>query len=222
MTIRSTYHSRPSSGIEEAEDFTNDTHLEVSDNESDPTLNEEEYAFFETAMLPHLRSLYHFAYRLVGNADDANDLVQETYLKAFRFFHSFQKGSNEKAWLFRILKNSFINQYRKVTREPGKIDYEEAELFLNTGRARYAESIDARDKLFENALGDEISGALSALPDEFRMIVVLCDIENFSYEEIARITDVPIGTVRSRLHRARKMMKDKLIPYAISMGYLSK
>lgn len=222
MNIRQNYYNPQSSETEATNENPENLSVEFSEDQESLGLSPEDYAFFERSMLPHIKALYHFAYRLVGNSDDANDLVQETYLKAFRFFQSFQKGSNEKAWLFRILKNSFINQYRKVTREPGKVDYEEAEVFLNTGRAKYADSIDARDKLFENSLGDEITGALNILPDEFRMIVILCDVENFSYEEIAKITDVPIGTVRSRLHRARKMMKDKLIPYAMTMGYLSK
>ncbi|MDW8334911.1 MAG: sigma-70 family RNA polymerase sigma factor, partial [Bacteroidia bacterium] len=99
-------------------------------------------------MLPHLKSLYHFALRLSGNEDDAHDLVQDTYLKAYRFLGSYERGSNAKAWLFRILKNSFINNYRKVSKEPGKIDYEEAENFLNTGKAPYSDTIDLREKMF--------------------------------------------------------------------------
>lgn len=174
---------------------------------------------FEAEMLPHLKPLYHFAFRLTGNEDDANDLVQDTYLKAFRFFNSYEKGSNAKAWLFRILKNSFINNYRKASKEPNKVDYEEAELYLNTAKASYSDSIDLRDKIFRGLVGDEVSIALTSLPVDFRIVIILCDIEEFTYEEISKIIDIPIGTVRSRLHRARKMLRDMLYEYAVSMGY---
>jgi RNA polymerase sigma-70 factor (ECF subfamily) len=174
---------------------------------------------FEREMIPHLKSLYHFALRLSGNEDDANDLVQDTYLKAYRFLGSYERGSNAKAWLFRILKNSFINNYRKVSKEPSKIDYEEAENFLNTGKASYSDSIDLREKMFRGLIGDEVSTALNALPVDFRAVIILCDVEEFTYEEIAQIIDIPIGTVRSRLHRARKMLREMLLEYAVSLGY---
>jgi RNA polymerase sigma-70 factor (ECF subfamily) len=174
---------------------------------------------FEREMIPHLKSLYHFALRLSGNEDDANDLVQDTYLKAYRFLGSYERGSNAKAWLFRILKNSFINNYRKVSKEPSKIDYEEAENFLNTGKASYSDSIDLREKMFRGLIGDEVSTALNALPVDFRAVIILCDVEEFTYEEIAQIIDIPIGTVRSRLHRARKMLREMLLEYALSLGY---
>lgn len=174
---------------------------------------------FEREMIPHLKPLFHFALRLSGNEDDANDLVQDTYLKAYRFLGSYERGSNAKAWLFRILKNSFINNYRKVSKEPSKIDYEEAENFLNTGKASYSDSIDLREKMFRGLIGDEVSSALNSLPVDFRAVIILCDVEEFTYEEIAQIIDIPIGTVRSRLHRARKMLREKLLGYALSMGY---
>jgi RNA polymerase sigma-70 factor (ECF subfamily) len=176
---------------------------------------------FETELLPHLKSLYHFAFRLSSDEDDANDLVQDTYLKAYRFIGSYEKGSNAKAWLFRILKNSFINNYRKQSKQPAKVDYEEAENYLNTGKAAYSESIDLRDKLFGGLIGDEVSRALNSLPVDFRTVIILCDIEDFTYEEIAKIVDIPIGTVRSRLHRARNMLRDMLTEYALTMGYSS-
>ncbi len=175
---------------------------------------------FEEELIPHIKSLYHFAYRLTNDEDDANDLVQDTYFKAYRFLRSYEKGSNAKAWLFRILKNSFINNYRKHSKEPSKVDYEEAEQFLNTGKASHLNSIDMREKVYSNTLGDEVSMALNSLPMDFKTVIVLCDIEEFSYEEIAQIIDIPIGTVRSRLHRARQILKEKLMDYAISMGYL--
>lgn len=184
-----------------------------------PIMSEADLALFEKEMLPHLKSLYHFGYRLTNNEDDANDLVQDTYLKAYRFFHSYERGSNAKAWLFRILKNSFINVYRKASKEPNKIDYEEAEAFLNTGKSSYIDSIDAREKIFRGLIGDEVAKALNSLPVDFRIVIILCDIEEFTYEEIAKIIDIPIGTVRSRLHRARKMLRDMLSGYALTLGY---
>jgi RNA polymerase sigma factor (sigma-70 family) len=187
--------------------------------ELDPALKARYDQLFEQEMMPHLRSLYHFAYRLSNDEDDANDLVQDTYLKAYRFIKSYEQGSNAKAWLFRILKNSFINNYRKQSKEPNKIDYEEAETFLQTGKAAYSDSIDGREKMFHGMIGDEVTKALTALPVDFRTVIILCDIEEFTYEEIAKIIDIPIGTVRSRLHRARKMLRDALLDYALSMGY---
>jgi len=188
---------------------------EAGFEERDPELDR----LFEREMLPHAEALYRFAFKLTSNEDDANDLVQDTYLKAYRFIKSYEKGSNAKAWLFRILKNSFINNYRKVSKEPNKVDYEEAENFLNTGLSAYSESIDLRDKLFRGLIGDEVSTALNALPVDFRTVIILCDIEEFTYEEISKIVDIPIGTVRSRLHRARKMLRDMLLTYAVQMGY---
>jgi len=211
-------HSDPASALND--DFSNDINAEdVPLAQVDEAKQREYDLLFEAEMLPHIRSLYHFAYRLTNDEDDANDLVQDTYLKAFRFIASYERGSNAKAWLFRILKNSFINNYRKASKEPNKIDYEEAEFFLNTGRAAFSDSIDLRDKLFGGLIGDEVSKALNMLPSDFRTVIILCDIEEFTYEEIAKIVDIPIGTVRSRLHRARNMLRDMLLDYAASMGY---
>lgn len=179
----------------------------------------EKDAVFEGELMPHVQSLYHFAYRLTSDEDDANDLVQDTYLKAYRFIKSYEKGSNAKAWLFRILKNSFINNYRKKSKEPNKVDYDEAETYLQTGKAAYADTLDGGEKMFRSLVGDEVTLALNALPTDFRTVIILCDIEEFTYEEIAKIVDIPIGTVRSRLHRARKMLREKLAAYALKMGY---
>ena len=199
---------------EDADDETSDVQL-PEEKVRDPELEE----LFETEMLPHLQALFRFAFKLTGNEDDANDLVQDTYLKAYRFIHSYEKGSNAKAWLFRILKNSFINNYRKVSKQPNKVDYDEAENFLNTGISSHSESIDMRQKMFGGLIGDEVSMALTKLPVDFRAVIILCDIEEFTYEEISKIVDIPIGTVRSRLHRARKMLRDMLAEYALTMGY---
>lgn len=183
------------------------------------TAKAENDALFESELMPHVQSLYHFAYRLAGDEDDANDLVQDTYLKAYRFIKSYERGSNAKAWLFRILKNSFINNYRKASKEPNKVDYEEAETYLQTGKAAYSDTLDGSEKMFRNMMGDEVSRAMHSLPVDFRAVIILCDIEEFTYEEIAKIVDIPIGTVRSRLHRARKMLREMLTVYALKMGY---
>ncbi len=206
-------------------EFLENEMSETSDNQEQDALYtpEEKLVYdkiFEQELMPHIKSLYHFAFRLANDEDDANDLVQDTYLKAYRFLRSYEKGSNAKAWLFRILKNSFINNYRKNSKEPGKVDYEEAEQYLNTGKSSHLNTIDMREKIYSNTLGDEVSNALNSLPMDFKTVIVLCDIEEFSYEEIAQIIDIPIGTVRSRLHRARQLLKEKLMDYAVSMGYL--
>ncbi len=199
---------------EDADDDGSDVQL-PEEKTKDPELEE----LFETEMLPHLQALFRFAFKLTGNEEDANDLVQDTYLKAYRFIHSYEKGSNAKAWLFRILKNSFINNYRKVSKQPSKVDYDEAENFLNTGISSHSDSIDMRQKMFRGLIGDEVSVALNKLPVDFRAVIILCDIEDFTYEEISKIIDIPIGTVRSRLHRARKMLREMLAGYAVTMGY---
>ena len=174
---------------------------------------------FEKEFMPHADALYNFAYQLSYNDDDANDLVQETYMKAFRFIDSYQEGTNSKAWLFKILKNIFINEYRRKKREPEKIDYDDVITFSDEDDDNSAAYFDLREDLFDNMMGDEITNALNKLPIEFKTVILLCDIEGFSYEEIAKIIDIPIGTVRSRLHRARNMLKQLLKDYADQMGF---
>ena len=174
---------------------------------------------FNQEFLPHIRSMYNFAHRLTLDEDDAKDLVQDTYLKAYRFIESFQKGTNAKAWLFRILKNSFINDYRKKSKEPGKVDYQEVESYYNSDDVQRQITPDLRVEALKDMIGDEISNALNSLDVDFRTVIILCDLEGFKYEEMAKILDIPIGTVRSRLHRARQLLKEKLSEYAKSMGY---
>jgi RNA polymerase sigma-70 factor (ECF subfamily) len=141
-------------------------------------------------------------------------------MKAFRFINSFQEGTNAKAWLFRILKNSFINDYRKKSKEPAKVDYQEVETVYNsTEDAEFESTSDLRIEAVQDMIGDEVAMALNGLPVDFRTVIILCDIEGFTYEEMAKILDIPIGTVRSRLHRARNLLKEKLRSYAKSMGY---
>ncbi len=174
---------------------------------------------FDNEFMPHIDSMYNFAYRLTFDEDDAKDLVQDTYLKAYRFINSFQKGTNAKAWLFRILKNSFINDYRKKSKQPAKVDYQEVESYYNSDNADEAITPDLRVDALQDMIGDEISNALNSLAVDFRTVIILCDLEGFTYEEMAKILDIPIGTVRSRLHRARNLLKEKLRTYANSMGY---
>jgi RNA polymerase sigma factor (sigma-70 family) len=180
----------------------------------------EKHLIFNKEFMPHIDAMYNFAYRLTNDEDDANDLIQDTYLKAFRFINSFQEGTNAKAWLFRILKNSFINDYRKKSKEPSKVDYQEVETVYNsTEDAEYESTTDLRLESVQDMIGDEVALALNGLPIDFRTVIILCDIEGFTYEEMAKILDIPIGTVRSRLHRARNLLKEKLRSYAKSMGY---
>ena len=174
---------------------------------------------FDSEFLPHIDAMYNFAFRLTFDEDDAKDLVQETYLKAFRFINSFEEGTNAKAWLFRILKNSFINDYRKKSKEPAKVDYNDVESYYNSEDAQIEMTTDLRVESLRDMIGDEVSNALNSLAVDFRTVIILCDLEGFTYEEMAKILDIPIGTVRSRLHRARNLLKDKLRSYAQSMGY---
>lgn len=175
---------------------------------------------FEEEFLPQIDALYTFAYHLTYNEEDANDLVQETYMKAYRFIDKYKEGTNAKAWLFKILKNAFINQYRRKSKQPTKIDYEDIAGYQEgDDDTSYASYADLREEMFQSMMGDEVTNAINALPVDFRVVILLCDIEGFTYEEISKILDIPIGTVRSRLHRARNMLKDKLREYARSLGY---
>lgn len=181
--------------------------------------DKEKTLVFDNEFMPHIDSMYNFAYRLTYDEDDSKDLVQDTYLKAYRFINSFQKGTNAKAWLFRILKNSFINEFRKKSKEPAKVDYQDVEGYYNSERTEKSITTDLRVDTIKNMMGDEISNALNALDVDFRTVIILCDLEGFTYEEMAKILDIPIGTVRSRLHRARNLLKEKLQSYAKTMGY---
>lgn len=177
---------------------------------------------FEKEFLPQIDALYTFAYHLTYNEEDANDLVQETYLKAYRFIDKYIEGTNAKAWLFKILKNVFINQYRKKSKQPTKVDFEDIVTYQDEEDTNFSSYQDLREEMFQHMMGDEVTNAINSLPVDFRVVILLCDIEGFTYEEISKIIDIPIGTVRSRLHRARNMLKDKLKTYAKSLGYKDK
>ena len=179
-------------------------------------------AEFEREAVPHMDLLYNYALRMTGNTADADDIVQETYLKAFRFWDKYEKGTNIKAWLFRIMKNSYINRYRKESKEPDTVDYDEVKNFYNTIKDDSTDTDDLGERMFGNLLSDEVAKALESLPVDFRTVVILCDIEGLTYEEIADFVEIPIGTVRSRLHRGRKMLRIKLFEYARKRGHVAK
>ncbi len=192
----------------------------VAEEKTNIPNNKVDYKEFEKEALPHMDALYNFALKMTGDTDDAHDLVQETFLKAFRFFDKFERGTNCKAWLFRILKNSFINDYRKSSKEPDKVDYDDIQNFYENIKATDIKTQHAEADVFSKLLDDDISSAISSLPEDFRTVIILSDIEGFNYEEIADFIDCPVGTVRSRLHRARKMLYAKLHNYAKEKGFL--
>jgi RNA polymerase sigma-70 factor, ECF subfamily len=166
---------------------------------------------FEREAVPLLNELYGAALRLTRNPADAEDLLQETYLRAYRGFASFQEGTNLRAWLYRILTNAFINIYRKRQREPQTLSEGEVEewyLYDKLGSEGAAASAEA--EVLESIPDEDVQEALAALPDQFRLAVLLADVEGFSYKEIAEILDVPIGTVMSRLHRGRRALEKRL------------
>ena len=158
------------------EEINLDTHSKVQIN----TLmnsSQSKQALFEQEALPHMNALYSFAVRLCRDRDDASDLLQETFLKGYRFFDKFESGTNCKAWLFRILKNTYINQYRKDKKEPDTVEYDTIEEFYDLIRSESSESTDLQKRIFDNLLDDEISIALDSLPESFRTAIILCDLE---------------------------------------------
>jgi RNA polymerase sigma-70 factor (ECF subfamily) len=186
-------------------------------------MNNEKENIFEEELLSHIDALHNFAFYLTHNAQEADDLVQETYFKAFKHINYFQDGTNSKAWLFKILKNNFINEYRKKNRGGVKVDFEDALRGVEGDiDIEIPENIEFDPELAGMILGDEVTNALNSLSVEFRSLIVLCDLEDFSYEEISKILGIPLGTVRSRLHRARAMMKIQLYDYAKKIGISTK
>ena len=182
----------------------------------------ESHQIFEKELLPHIDALKTFAFHLTYDEDDANDLVQETYMKAHRFIDRYIQGTNAKAWLFKILKNAYINHYRKRSKQPTRVDFEDVINYHDSDDNLGQGYLDLREDLFSNMMGDEVTIAINSLPIDFRTVVLLCDVEGFTYEEISKIIDVPIGTVRSRLFRALNMLKEKLKSYAENLGYKDK
>jgi RNA polymerase sigma-70 factor (ECF subfamily) len=175
---------------------------------------------FEEAALEHLDALYGAALRLTRDPSEAEDLVQDALVRAYRFQHHFELGTNLKAWLLRILTNTFINHYRRSVRERRVLDTEEGTPVGDgvMSRAAMRGLTDSTSVAQEGLLRDEILAALDSLPEDYRLMIVLADIEELSYKEIAEAVSVPIGTVMSRLHRARKLMQKQLIEQAVQMG----
>ena len=182
----------------------------------------EKHTDFETEAIPHMNILYHYALRMAGSSDDAHDLVQETYMKAFRFWDKYEKGTNIRAWLFRIMKNTYINRYRKETKEPGRVNYDDIQNFFTLIKGNGADANDLQEKIYNGMFEDNVARAIESLPEDFRTVVILSDVEGLSYDEIAEFLDCPIGTVRSRLHRGRKMLQLSLRDYAKDHGYINR
>lgn len=171
---------------------------------------------FEDLALPHMDSLYSTALRLCRSESEAEDLVQETMLKAFRFFHRFQQGTHIKAWLFKILTNTFINQYRKQQRDREIVeDWDWDQLLPSEDRSQ-----DAEKQILDRTMSRHVLEAIEKVPVDFRMVVLLADLEDFSYKEIAEIVDCPIGTVMSRLYRGRRILGRLLYDFAVEQGYI--
>lgn len=182
-------------------------------------------AAFKKEALQHLDALYGVALRLIKNDRDAEDLVQDTYLKAYRHFDKYQQGTNCKAWLFKILTNTFINRYRKKQKERTFLVEDDErplyERFAAPPQKPLDRNFDDETQLFHSVFGDEVRDALEQIPADFRMVVLLADLQDFSYKEIADIMDCPIGTVMSRLYRGRRLLQKQLVEYALEQGYLS-
>lgn len=176
---------------------------------------------FEKEALPHMDALYRTALRMTKNVGDAEDLVQEALVKAYRFWDKFETGSNCRAWLFKIMTNVFINEYRSKSRSPMSVNVDDIDdNYLYGQLAANSDGDNPEKELFAKILDDDVKKAIDELPEDFRIVVVLSFIEGFSYQEIAEIADLQLGTVKSRLHRGRKLLQKELLDYAIKKGII--
>jgi RNA polymerase sigma-70 factor, ECF subfamily len=180
---------------------------------------------FQALAEEHLNGLFGAALRLTRNRTRAEDLLQETFLRAWRSFRTFQPGTNARAWLYKILMNAYIDSYRKTTREPEVVDHEDVDEFYLYTKVQESEDFrragDPEEEVLSRLMDADVKGALDSLPESFRQVVILSDIEGFSYQEIADILSIPIGTVMSRLHRGRRQLQVKLWEYAKRAHYVS-
>lgn len=176
---------------------------------------------FEKEALPHMDALLRTALRMTKNQNDAEDLVQETFAKAYRFWDKFEQGSNCRAWLFKIMTNIFINEYRSKSRAPMAVNVDDIDdNFLYGQLSQLPPEDNPEQQLFAKIFDDDVKKAIEELPDDFRMVVILSFLEGFSYQEIAEIADLQLGTVKSRLHRGRKLLQKKLYDYALRNGFI--
>lgn len=175
------------------------------------------HAAFEQEMLPYMDALLTYAVYLTNDRERAYDLLQDTYMKAYKYYGRFERGTNARAWLYRILRNTFINEYRRMQRVPHIVQFDEQASFTRmNGSLNAGEGLQAgATELF----GDEVSAAISALPEKFKSVIVLRDVQDLPYQDIAETLKVPVGTVRSRLHRARILLFNALKDYARSRGF---
>lgn len=174
---------------------------------------------FEKELLPHMAALKTFAFNLTLDDGYAEDLVQEAFIKAFKSIEHYKSGTNAKAWLFTILKNAYINEYRRKSSQPNRVDFQDIVGLKDNESLLHHGTNDLSKEFFDHKMGDEVTIAINSLPIDFRAIIILCDIEGFTYDEISQIMDIPLGTVRSRLFRARNMLKDLLMEYAKKRSY---
>jgi RNA polymerase sigma-70 factor, ECF subfamily len=176
-------------------------------------------AEFKDEIVPHMDLLFNYAIYLTGEREAAQDLLQETFLKAYRFFDKFERGINARAWLYRIMRNTYINEFRRLKRIPVQVEFDDQISPNHIDRTASGVTDDLREQLDLELFDDEIAGAIGALPEKFKSVVILRDIEDLPYEEIAEVLEIPVGTVRSRLHRARAILFGRLRNYASSRGY---
>ena len=183
-------------------------------------------AEFEEVALPHLDAMFNMAFNLTRNRKDAEDLVQEAYLRAYRFFDSYKSGTHIKAWLFRILRNTFINRYRATRARPDEVDFSKVEStyesVIDQDYVREQQPESPEERVMAGVLDEQVAEALGAVPEDYRTVVIMALVEGMSYKDIAAALEIPIGTVMSRLHRGRKLLQSELFEYAASRGIIKR